>query len=93
MPANKKYLTASGWKRAGKISAAILGGYLVSMTFHLALATWLSRKEVIITSAYTGFLLWVTLMILAFLAKRAWKVWGIYLLLSAVFAAVAYSGM
>lgn len=92
MPANQKYLTPAFWPRFSKISAAILGSYLVTMTFHLMLATWLSRPEVIITTAFTGFILWVTLMIVTFLAKNGWKMWGLYLLLSGIFAGIAYLG-
>ncbi|RZJ68735.1 MAG: hypothetical protein EOO50_00725 [Flavobacterium sp.] len=92
MPANKKYLTPAFWPRFAKISAAILGSYLVSMTFHLMLASWFSRPEVIITTAFTGFLLWVTLMIVTFLAKSGLKMWGLYLVVSAVFWGIGYLG-
>ena len=91
MPANPKYLTPSFWPRFSKITAAIIGSYLVSMTFHLMLATYLDKNIVLITSAYTAFLLWVTLMILTFIARSGWKVWGIYLLASAVFAGITYA--
>lgn len=92
MPATAKYLTASKGQKFLKISAAILGGYLVSMTFHLALAVWFDKKTVIITTAFTGFILWATLMIVAFLAKNGWKVWGIYLLLTLIFCGFVYAG-
>ena len=45
MPANKKYLTPSPWQRFAKISAAILGGLIVALMFHLALASWFDRLE------------------------------------------------
>ena len=91
MPANNKYLTPSFWPRFSKITAAIFGSYLVTMTFHLMLATYLDKNIVTITSAYTAFLLWVTLMILTFIAKSGWKVWGIFLITSAVFAGLTYA--
>ncbi|UOB16516.1 hypothetical protein [Abyssalbus ytuae] len=91
MPANKKYLS-SNWQRFSKISAGFLGGYFVSITFHMALAFWFNHLDVIITSAFTGFILWCTLMVLAFLAKNGWKIWGIYLLLTFLFCTVIYLG-
>lgn len=92
MPANPKYLTQSKWQRFAKITAAILGGYFVSVTFHLALASWLNRANVLMTMAFSGFILWVALMVVAFLAKSGWKIWGIYILLTLVFSLFIYLG-
>lgn len=92
MPANPKYLTQSKWQRFAKITAAILGGYLVSVTVHLALASWFSRADVLITMAFSGFILWVALMVVAFLAKNGWKIWLIYILLSLFFVLLIYLG-
>ena len=92
MPANKKYLEQSGWQRFLKISAGILGGYLVSTTLHMALAFLFPHKEVLITITYTGFILWVILMILAFLAKSGYRIWGIYLGLALLFSIAIYCG-
>ncbi|MFH6991985.1 hypothetical protein [Flavobacterium sp. FlaQc-48] len=92
MPANPKYLTQSIGQRIAKITAAILGGYFVSVSFHLAIAAWFSRANVLMTMAFTGFILWVVLMVVAFLAKSAWKIWGIYLLLTLVFSLFIYLG-
>jgi hypothetical protein len=92
MPANPKYLTQSKWQRFLKITAAILGGYFVSVSFHLALASWLNRANVLITMAYSGFIVWVALMVIAFLAKNGWKIWGIYLLLTLIFCGIIYFG-
>jgi len=92
MPANPKYLTQSKWQRFAKITAAILGGYFVSVTFHLALASWLNRADVLMTMAFSGFILWVALMVVAFLAKSGWKIWGIYILLTLVFSLFIYLG-
>ncbi len=90
MPANPKYLTSSGWARFSKISAGIIGGFAVSISIHLALASWLDRVNVLITMTFSGFILWVALMIVAFLIKKAWKVWAIYLGLSGLSALVIY---
>lgn len=92
MPANPKYLTASPWQRFVKISAAIPGGYLVTTCLHLALARWFDPVMVLITSTYSTFILWVGLMVLAFLAKDGWKVWVYYLIAAAVLGLLAYAG-
>ncbi|MFI2742656.1 hypothetical protein ACG2LH_07945 [Zhouia sp. PK063] len=91
MPANKKYLS-SPIQRFAKISAGFIGGYLVTVTFHLALAAWFNKVTVIITSSFTSFILWAVLMVIAFLGKNGWKVWGLYLLLSMVFLGFMYLG-
>jgi len=90
MPANPKYLTQSIGQRILKITAAILGGYLVSVSFHLALAAWIDKTAIIMTMSFSGFILWVGLMIVAFLAKNGWKIWGIYLLLTSFFYFLIY---
>lgn len=92
MPANSKYLNPAFLPRFSKITAAILGGYFVSVTFHLALASWFSRADVLITMAFSGFILWVALMVIAFLAKSGWKIWGIYILLTLLFCLFIYLG-
>lgn len=92
MPANQKYLTASSWARFSKISAGFLGGYLLSMSFHLALAQWLPHPVVLITSTFSGFLLWAVLMVLAFLFEKPWKLWALYLGGTFLFGALLYLG-
>lgn len=92
MPANAKYLTASPWYRFAKVSAGIVGGYAVAMTFHTALAAWINHVHVLITSTFTGFILWTVLMILAFLSKRGWMIWIVYLVLTIIFASLALLG-
>lgn len=92
MPANPKYLTQNKGQRFLKISAAILGGYLVSASLHLALATWFDKATIIITMGFSGFILWTALMVVAFLAKNGWKIWGIYLLLTLIFSLLIYFG-
>jgi hypothetical protein len=92
MPANAKYLTTSPWQRFAKISAAIVGGYGVTMSLHVALAAWSNHVNVLITTTFSGFILWTVVMILAFLSKNGWRVWLICLLLTMVFTAIAYLG-
>ncbi len=91
MPAQSKYLSSKG-QRALKITAAILGGYLVSASFHLMLASFRPVHEIIIlTSSFTFFILWAVTMLMAFLARNGWKIWGLYLLLTLLFSFVIYS--
>lgn len=85
MPANKKYLS-SPFQRFLKISAGFVGGYMVMLSFHVMLTYLFDKKDVIITSAFTGYILWAILLLLAFLAKSGWKIWGYYLLISILFA-------
>lgn len=92
MPANKKYLTSSPWQRFAKITAAILGGLMVSVLFHMALASWVNHVTVIITSTFSAFILWAVLMVVGFLGKNGWKIWGIYLLTSLLLGVIFYFG-
>ncbi|WP_419213710.1 hypothetical protein ACNR9Q_06020 [Maribacter sp. X9] len=92
MPANKKHLTHSTSQRIAKVSAAILGGLMVSLLFHLALASWIDHVMVIITSTFTTFILWAVLMVLAFLGKNGWRTWCIYLLTSFILFVIFYYG-
>ncbi len=92
MPANKKYLTSSPTQRFAKITAAILGGLMVAVLFHMALASWFNHVAVIITSTFSAFILWAVLMVLAFLGKNGWKIWGIYLAASLLFGVLIYFG-
>jgi Ca2+/Na+ antiporter len=92
MPANKKHLTKSKSQRFAKISAGMLGGYMVTESLHIALAFWVNHLVVLMTLRFGGFILWVGLLILAFLAKNGWKVWGLYLLLTLFFCLLIYLG-
>lgn len=85
MPANKKYLS-SPFQRFLKITAGFIGGYAVMLSFHLLLTQMFSKKDIIITAAFTGYILWAVLLLLALLSKNGWKVWIYYIVLTAVFA-------
>ena len=90
MPARNEYLTSPG-QRALKLSAGIVGGYLLSTAFHLFLAVLTPfRDQVLLSSTFTFFPCWVGLMILAFLARNGWNIWGIYLISSAVLFGITY---
>ncbi|WP_367914670.1 hypothetical protein [Leadbetterella sp. DM7] len=85
MPANSKYLTTKG-QRAVKIVTALLGGYLLSASFHLFLAVFpATRDVVIILSSFSFFLVWGGLMIVVFLARNAWNALGLFLALTVIF--------
>ncbi|MCF0075490.1 hypothetical protein LZD49_33745 [Dyadobacter sp. CY261] len=86
MPAKKEYLTNRG-QRALKTTAGLFGGYFLAVAVHMLLAVALPyRMEIILTGAFSVFLLWTALMIIAFLMRSGWIVWGIYLL-SIIFCA------
>lgn len=85
MPANKKYLSSPA-QQALKVSAALIGGYLVTFTFHLFLLSFTHPKPVVDSMNFSTWLIWAGLMLLAFLSKNGWKTWGWYLLASVVFA-------
>lgn len=90
MPAKSKYLSSKG-QRALKITAAILGGYFFTSAIHLLLALIpMSREFVFSFSGFSFFVVWAGLMVVAFLAKNGWKIWGIYLLLTLVLGLVVW---
>ncbi|MES2810623.1 MAG: hypothetical protein V4619_18450 [Bacteroidota bacterium] len=88
MPANKKYLTKSGWTKLSKILVGVIGGYLVSLSFHAALTRFFPLENVMITSFVTAYVLWATLLLFAFLIKKAWQTWALYTVLVVVFSGI-----
>ncbi|MEM8527676.1 MAG: hypothetical protein AAGG68_23745 [Bacteroidota bacterium] len=90
MPAKQQYLSTKG-QRALKVSAGILGGFLLANALHLVVGSLLENKAVVvITSAYSIFFFWILFMILAFTFKNGWKVWGIYLLGIAICSGIIF---
>lgn len=79
-------------QRFSKITAGFVGGYAVAMTSHMAIANFTNHVNVMITLAYTGFILWAILFIVAFLARNGWKIWLTYLSLTAVSTAIVLIG-
>ncbi|EPR66434.1 hypothetical protein [Cyclobacterium qasimii] len=90
MPANKKHLSPNFLHRFSRITAGLVGGYLVTASFFLALSFLWDKASVLYTLVFGGFILWVTLLIIAFIAKKGWKVWAIYLLLTLAFSTIVY---
>ena len=92
MPAKKKYLSG-GWKRFSKVTAAILGSYIVAMSVHVAVIKLaMDDTPWLLTSSYSSFLLWTGLMVLAFFIKKAWHVWGIYAVISSICSILIFTG-
>ena len=90
MPAKTQYLSNKG-QRALKVSAGILGGFLLANALHLVVGSLIEDKTIIvITSAYSIFFFWILFMILAFLFKNGWKAWGVYLVGIAVCSGIIY---
>ncbi|MEM9859067.1 MAG: hypothetical protein AAF843_17035 [Bacteroidota bacterium] len=75
MPANKKYLTTSNWSKAGKLTAAIFGGFLSVMAFHLALAEVLDTATVWGLGIVTTFICWGGFILWVYWVRVAWKAW------------------
>lgn len=93
MPANPKYLTKNPWQKFAKLSAGILGGYLVTALLHMCLPLWLPNpKAVLITSIFTFFIVWCTLLIIPYVFKNGWKAWILYLGISIVLYGIYYVG-
>ncbi|GGZ32085.1 hypothetical protein GCM10007049_26850 [Echinicola pacifica] len=90
MPANKKYLSTSFSQRFAKITAGFIGGYAVTVSAFMMLAYWLDHINVLSTLRFGGFMLWATLLLLAFLFRNGWKAWGLYLAITLVFSAIIY---
>lgn len=93
MPANPKYLNKNPWQQFAKITAGIIGGYIITALFHMCLPLYLpNSKEVLVTSIFTVFIVWCTLLIVPFLFKNGWKAWLIYCLTIVVLFGVYYFG-
>lgn len=96
MSVNKKYLTQSKWQRFAKISAGILGGFLVSTSVHLAFASFVQEDSVLLilsTFSFTVFLVWLPLMLLPFYFENGWKCWLWYVKFIVIFSVIIYVGI
>lgn len=85
MPANKKHLETSVWQRFLKITAGLVGGFFVSITFHMFLMYFFESPPIYATMYITGYLLWTILFILAFVIGNGYKIWLTYIGLSVLF--------
>ncbi|MEM0998954.1 MAG: hypothetical protein AAGN35_17985 [Bacteroidota bacterium] len=90
MPANPKYLS-SRTHRILKITGGILGGFMVTMALHLLIGAMLENKSpLVITTAFSAFFVWVGTMVVAFLFRNGWKLWGVYLSITLVCSVLIY---
>ncbi|MEM6763810.1 MAG: hypothetical protein AAF824_15785 [Bacteroidota bacterium] len=90
MPAKAKYLS-SGWVRFSKVMAAIFGAYAATMTAHLAASMMLEDDTpILLTSTFSGFLMWVGLMVMVFFIRRAWISWAILLSITLVSSLIIF---
>ncbi|MDO5981425.1 hypothetical protein [Flavivirga spongiicola] len=79
MPANLKYLNKSPWQQFAKISAGLLGGYIITALSHMSLALWLPYPQgILISFIFTFFIVWCALLIIPFLFNNGWKAWLLY---------------
>lgn len=90
MPANKKHLLKSGWAKASKVIAAILGGLVVSLAFHTVVALIWSADYVVLSIWFSFPLVWVSMIAIVYWIKNAWKAWGLIILLSLSCSTVIY---
>ncbi len=83
MPAKKEYLSGP-WKRFSKLMAAIFGAYIAAMSLHVALAKVAMPNEtpIVLSGSYTGFVVWVGLMVMVYFIKKAWHAWLLLLAIS-----------
>ena len=90
MPANPKYLS-SGPDRAAKITAGLIGGYLLSAMFHYVLGLLVENKAAVVaTSVYTLHMLWMVFFIIPFMMKSGTKAWVYYLVSIVLLVTIAY---
>ncbi|WP_234572470.1 hypothetical protein [Rhodohalobacter sp. 614A] len=90
MPANERYLSTR-LQRISKTLAGIIGGYFVTVVIHLVFGAVLGTGAVWIqTTTYSAFSLWITTIIVALLFEKAWKVWGLYLLIIIICSGIIY---
>ena len=90
MPAKQKCLSTPG-QRVLKVSAAILGSFILTTAIHLAIAVLVENQApLIMTYAYSTFFVWTFFMVIAFLFDAAWKPWVYYLLGTAFCSLIIY---
>ncbi|WP_192348771.1 hypothetical protein [Algoriphagus sp. Y33] len=64
--------------------AAIFGAYIAAMSLHVALAKVAMPNEtpIVLSGSYTGFVVWVGLMVMVYFIKKAWHAWLLLLAIS-----------
>ncbi|MEM8969701.1 MAG: hypothetical protein AAGE93_25000 [Bacteroidota bacterium] len=90
MPANKKYLLTSGWAKASKVTAAILGGLILTSILHILPALLWDAELVILCVWFTFPSIWVLVMLFVYWIKSPQRVWGVISSISLIGAAIIY---
>ena len=90
MPANAKYLTQSNWAKAGKVTAAIFGGFLTVTSVHLALASIFETAIVWGTAIVTTFIIWGLYILWVYWVRTAWKAWLVSLIIIGASSVLIY---
>lgn len=77
---------------AGRISAALLGGYALAFgsTAFLSVYLPLARPDRVVTASLLCFAVWVAAVIYAFGARSAWRAWLVIAGLAASLCIAAY---
>lgn len=89
MPANKKHLS-SPWHRILKITTGFGIGYIITQAFFMVLMNVWDARDAILTLEFAGFILWATLLILAFIAKNPYKILVLYTIISILLMGLVY---
>lgn len=71
--------------------AILFGAYAATATFHIAIAKNVNDDvPVLLTSTYSSFLLWVGLMVMIYMIRKAWISWGILCLIIGICSALIF---
>ena len=92
MPANKKYLITSGWTKTSKFLAAFLGSLIALTSAVMAFSSWFDPYTVLWTASYWSFIIWIFLMLMVYLIRKAWVAWLILVGITLVSALFIYLG-
>lgn len=72
MPANKKYLTTSPYKKILKLIVGLFGGLMISIELTIILSYYLDSSLIIVISSFMGFVVWAFLFLTTYMIKNIW---------------------
>lgn len=90
MPANPKYLLKSKWQKFAKLSAALLGSFLVTASLHAFMAAYAQPAIILKSAQFSFFIIWVGLMFVPYLINNGWKSWLVFLGLTILFTTLMW---
>jgi len=91
MPANSKYLTTSPLQRILRISAGVIGGYIITALIHMVSALLLPwHKEVLALSIVIYFPIWAIFLFIPFFRKNGLTTWLYYLIIILLLYTIYY---